>query len=867
MNPADPLLDSRVAHYHITEKLGAGGMGVVYKALDEKLGRVVALKFLPPDAGGPGDRRQFLQEARAASALDHPNIGVIHGLEETPDGRLFIVMGYYNGETLAARLRRGPVGERIAIDIGRQVALGLAEAHSKHLVHRDIKPGNIMLSRGNLVKLLDFGLAKLLQQSETLTRSGAVAGTPAYMSPEQALGQPVDHRTDIWSLGVVLFEMTAGVRPFVRDNTPSMLLAIVQAKPDGLIQPPTALHSIIYKCLAKNPDQRYQLAQQVADDLSKMARPVEGATQTVTMLEQDAARAREAASSQLLSSPAPAKPSPRRWAIGLAMAVMLFAGIWFVWSKRAGGSLIPRERHIAVLAFSNIGGDPALAPVCDGILETLTSRLSSLEEGQQSLWVAPASEVRRRNVADADTAKRVFGANLIVTGGVQKDSSGVRLTVNLIDTGTLRQLGSSVIDDRFGDFSALQDKAVTTLARMLAVEIGTKPMPGANGESATPAAYESYLKGLSFLQRYDKPGNLDTATQFFDSAVKTDPRFALAFARLAEAERLKYALNHDRPMLDRALADAKHAGELNDQLAPVHVTLGQIHASEGNYDLAAQEFQRALALDPRNPDAHQRLASTLENQGRFDEAEASIKKALALRSDYWEGYSQLGLFYYRRGKFSEAADQFRKVIELTPDNASAYINLGVMLDSLKDQAGARQAYERSIAIAPSYAAYSDLAVLLYRQAEYGRAAEMYERALKMNDRDYRVWGGLASSYSAAGLPERSRPALQRAVSLAEDEITRRPNDATTVSYLASYYAALGNRDKAVSRIGTALVLAPGDQRVLYHAALTYETLGDRATALKWLKAALQKGYPPESVQKDPDLKKLREDRAFPSLMR
>jgi eukaryotic-like serine/threonine-protein kinase len=869
MNPADePLLGRRVCHYQITEWLGAGGMGVVYRALDEKLGRAVALKFLPPEASSPYEKRRFVQEARAASALDHPNIGVIHGLEETPEGRLFIVMAYYDGETLAARLRRGPLPEAQVLDIGHQIALGLAEAHSKGMIHRDVKPGNIMISRQNLVKLLDFGLAKL-SHVDTVTRSGVTSGTPAYMSPEQAMGQTVDHRSDIWALGVVLFEMLSGQRPFVRDNIPSTMLAITQDPPAPLDQPRAALQAVVYKCLAKNPAQRYQAAEHVADDLAEMGKARDTVTQTLNMHAGDLEQARGGASMQatgLAIPTSPPKRSRKQLAALTVLVALLAAGSWYAASKWSGPPM-PREKHVAVLPFTNIGGDAAIAAICDGMLETLTSRLNGLEQGKESLWVAPSSEVRRRNVADAETAKRVFGANLVVTGAVQKNADGVRLTVNLIDTRTLRLLGSKVIDDRFGNFATLQDNAVTELAKMLAVESASNAAPRPNGESAMPAAYESYLKGLSYLQRYDKPGNLDTAIQLFDVAVKSDPRFALAFSRRGEAERLKYRLNHERALLDGALADAKHGAEINDQLAPVHVTLAQVHSEGGNYDLAVQEFQKALALDPRNAEAYQYLATTYESQGRLAEAEASIKKAIALRPDHWAGYNTLGTFYYRRGKFSEAAAQYRKVIELTPDNASAYINLGVMLKNLDDQAGARQAYEQSIAINPSYAAYSNLAGILYNEANYLRAAEVYEKALHMNDRDYRPWGGLATAYFAAGLPDKARPALERAAGLAEDEVARRPTDATTLSYLALYYAKLGSRDKGLSRMETALVLAPGDQRILYMAAVTHETLGDRAAALKWLKAALGKGYPAASVPRDPDLRKLREDPAFRFLVK
>ena len=854
----DPLIGQCISGYQILERLGAGGMGVVYKATDLKLRRAVALKFLLPGSGSSPDTKRFLQEAQAASALDHPNIGVIHGIGQIEDDRIFIVMAYYEGETLAQWLKRPHLAPSQAIQIVRQTALALAEAHSRGIVHRDVKPGNIMITRDGVVKLLDFGLATF-PGAETLTRTGTVVGTAAYMAPEQALQRPVDRRSDIWSLGVVLYEMLAGHRPFQRDSVPATMLAVTQDPLPSLEGTWPELNTLVYRCLAKDPEQRYQHAKDLLADLDRIEAPSNEPTFAITL---DTPKAVGSS-----STPPPPQPAPRRLLVlWIVLAILLAAGgAFMVW--RELGSALPREKHLVVLPFSSTGGDPANAAIGDGLRETLTSRLSSLEGQDASLWVAPASEVRRRGIENAASAQRVLGANLVVTGNLQRDANGVRLTLNLVDTRTLKHLGSAVIDDRLGDFSALQDNALNHLARLLKVDVKPATPVAATGETATPTAYASYLKGLSYLQRYDKPGSLDTSMQHFNDAVKIDPRFALAYAKLAEAKRLKSRLTTDPHLLERALADGQRAAEINDQLAPVHVALGGIHLDAGRNDLAAQEFQRALALDPRNAEAHQRLASAYESMGRPADAESGLKKAIALRPDYWDGYNSLGIFYIRIAKYPDAAAQFRKVLELTPDNANAWINLGVALRNLRDIAGARQAYERSIAITPSYAAYSNLAVIIYGEADYVKAAEIYEKALKLDDHNWRTWHGLALAYLAAGLDNKARPALERSVKLAEAALTASPNDALTHAYVASEYAYLGLRDKALSQIETALALAPNDQRVLALAGGVYEKLGDRAAALKWLKAALAHGSSRESLQRDPNFRKLREDPAFHSLIK
>jgi serine/threonine-protein kinase len=469
-----------------------------------------------------------------------------------------MVMAYYEGATLAAKMKQGPVAPPDAVSIAMQVVRGLAEAHSRNVVHRDIKPSNIILTTQGVAKILDFGLARVISSASN-TQTARLAGTVSYMSPEQALQQALDRRTDLWSLGVVLYEMVTGRRAFRADSTPATLFAIVHNAPppmDASVRP--ALRRVIYRALAKDPAARYQSASEMLADLEALdgASPA-AAGPTVTMSE--VAGYRDLASH---SEPLPAHRRYLQFLLAiLALVVLVLAGL-LVRSRLAlpGAS----ERHIAVLPIFSLGGDPASAALAEGIQESLTSRLSNLEVGNQSLWVVPASEVQRRKVSDPAAAQKEFGVNLVITGSVQRDGSLLRLTVNLIDARNLRQVGSGQFQDRTGDFSTLQDSAVAKLANLMKIAV-TPEMLRATGGAVQPAAYETYLKARGYLQRPFTGAAFDEAIKLLDSAIHEDPNFSLAFASLGQAYLTKYKNDQDPRWLDLASANCKQALALNDR--------------------------------------------------------------------------------------------------------------------------------------------------------------------------------------------------------------------------------------------------------------------------------------------------------------
>ncbi|MGA8741710.1 MAG: protein kinase [Terracidiphilus sp.] len=872
--------DLVAGNYRILSIAGSGGMGVVYRARDQRLDRVVALKFLPAELNASErEKERFLREARTASSLDHPNIGVIHGIEENEDGHTFIVMAFYEGSSLAQRIHDRPLKVHEAIGIARQMALGLADAHAHGIVHRDVKPSNVMLTATGLVKIVDFGLARAMTE-QTASQTG-VTGTVRYMSPEQAMDRALDQRCDIWALGVVFVEMLTGNTPFHAESLTAMLFAILNEPPKGLDTLHPALQPIMYRALAKDPERRYgSCAEFLADlDAADKQIPADELGVDVTQKLPPAARSGRtnahtrrliADASRTSWGPTAKQSSPMtNWLLG-SLVVLLAVGIalGFITPLRQRVVALvtgaPSEKHVAVLPFDNIGSNPENAALADGLMDSLAGRLSNLDVGNQSLWVVPNSEVRRRNVSDPVDALKELGANLVVKGSVERDGNDIRLTVNLIDTKNLRQVGSAMVEDPVGDLSTLEDEAVSRLAKLMDISV-TADMLRNTGGSLNPAAYEDYLTALGYMQRYDKAGNLDLALKSLQKAIQTDPGFALGYAQLGEAYRLKYVVEQNTHWLDEALAYCQKAAELDNHVPAVFVTLARIHDALGKHDLALQEFQHALQLDPKDGAAMSGLARSYENSGRTADAERTFQESAALRPDDWLGFNEIGAFYGRQGKYPQAIAAYQHALQITPDNAEVYSNLG---SAYIDQGGeknfplAEDALKKSIALSPGYPAYANLGMLYMQEKRYAEAATTTEQALKINGNDYMVWNDLMVDYDGAQQPVQAAAARRNAEELAEKVVQLKPRDALAQSTLASLYAADKQNERALARIRTSLALAPDDPNVLSNVGEAYESLGDRLQALQFIEKSLAKGYALEDIRNTPGLQALVADPRF-----
>ena len=866
--PLEP--NRRIGAYEVLDQLGSGGMGEVYRARDTRLGRIVAIKLISSDLHTDADARERLsREAQLASSLNHPNIVTVYDVGET-EGRPFIVMELVAGESLHQRLFAGPLRPREALTIAAQVADGLAAAHAAGVVHRDLKPQNIMLTSDGRAKIVDFGLSKLTpaaagpeegtSHGSVLTAAHAILGSAGYMAPEQVTGQPVDGRADQFALGAVLYELLTGKRAFKKDTSVQTMAAILEDEPPSLativpsLPPQAAL--IVERCLSKRSDGRYASTQDLARDLHDARDAVGHSTRSQTW------------------TPPPRSLSVPWWGIAAGVLLLVIALVVSMRERTpapadSGPVTAGTLRQLAILPFVNITKDPLDQILCDGIVETLTSSLTQLERFERALRVVPASEIRRDNIASAREAYSAFGATTVITGAVQRSGASLRLTLNLVDAVELRQLGSRTIDVAPGRDASTQDTVVNAAAALLDLELDPESRQAlAAGGTAVPDAYENYVRARGYLQRLDRAENVDHAIEFFSKAVAADSQYALAHAGLGEASWRKYELTREPHWIDRAVASCGQALEIDERLAPVHVTLALIARGRGRYEEAVALAGRASELDPVSSDAFRELGRAYEALGRYDAAETTYQKAITARPDDWLAYNTLGAFYFGRGRPQEAETQFRHVLTLTPDNTRAFNNLGSTLFALGRPEDAAAMWEKSASIRPTAIAVSNLGTYYFDRGRYTDSARAFERAVTLTANDYRLWRNLgAARYWAPGQRAAARPAFEEAVKLAERARDVNPREPNLLAALADSFAMIGLADAARQTAAALAALDPTEASVLFTMAGMYEHLGERDLALAWLEKAVANGYSRERIARSPTLAELRKDARYKTVIK
>lgn len=842
---------SEILHYNILEKIGEGGMGVVYKAMDTKLDRVVALKCIADVS--PKTTSRFLCEARSAARLSHPNICQVYGIEQA-EGRHFIVMEYIRGVTLEEWIRQqqktGSPDTSVVLNVSIQIARGLEAAHRAGLVHRDIKSSNIMVTDDGVIKILDFGLAAM-HDTPRYTRDGSTLGTVMYMSPEQIRGEPADSRSDIWAAGVVMYEMAAGKPPFDGNYEHSVMYSVLNTDPPPLSEYgrhiPPGLIRIIDVCLKKKPEERYASATELLQELGDFKPEV-------------ADERAEDKSGGL---------GFIRKTVAAGILMLLILGVIYLTGpvlQGDSGSISAGEGpvHVAVLPFTNIGDDPARQVFSDGLVETITGNLSLMNHNRDELWIVPAGEIRSTDVRSASDAHRLFGVRYAIAGSLQLISDRLRLTLTLIDSENLRQLQASVIDVSQSDILELHNRSVENLMAMLNLELADPSgVTEMSGNTTSPEAFELYIEGVGNLQRFESREFVDAAIEKFSRAVAADPGFALAYAGLAQANWRKFELTNEREWVRRAEEHIETARTLDENLVQVQLTLGMIHRGTGRHEEAVRYYNRVLSSDPLNSEAYSGLAQVYEQAGDIRDAEAAYRRAIRLQPDLWIGYNLLGGLYLRHGRYEEAQHQFERVIELSPENYRGYTNMGNVYYYTSQPELARQMYERSMEIGPNIGAASNLGTLYYADGDMARSAEMYHAALEINDRDHRLWGNLASAYYWN--PDRRSEAssyYQKALELAAGQFDINPEDADVMIDMAGYHAMLGHTGEARELVMKALNAAGENATIMYLAGAAYERLGEREEAITWLRKAVENGYPEADIRNQPELQDLVSDQRY-----
>jgi eukaryotic-like serine/threonine-protein kinase len=884
---------SRISHYEIAEKLGQGGMGVVYKAWDHKLRRMVALKFLPASAAGEGAQAaRFHQEALAVSALNHPNIATIYDIEEA-EGHPFLALEYLPGGTLQSALDQlRSAGQQISLEQGLeyaiQIAEALAHAHQNGVIHRDVKTANVMFAQSGAVKLTDFGLAKTAESSG-VTRTGTVMGTPATMSPEQARGHKTDERSDIFSAGAVLFELFTGHLPFHGDNPASVLYQVVHEEAPALsrFRPgiPPALEQIVSRALKKDPGERYQTAAGLASDLRELHREL--LTGSPALAADHAARRGDLETVVLaagrgtwdertgLSAASGAGNGVRGWRricshrsiltiTSLAAIAAAALGLWWAWPEP--------ETRLAILPFENLGANASDQALAEGFREALIGKLAGLERPKGLLVMnVSKSQMGSKEIGEPSDARRRLGANLVMTGELIRTGPRPQLVVQLEDPETLEPRAET-IDVESGDLSA----ATGDVVKMLNMGIGARlRLAREPGGSSNPQATRFYVEGRGHLQH---DGELDVAAQAFQDAVAKDPKFALAWVGLAEAKRRKYNLRRDGALLEEAGKYASQALKLASGLAEAHIVMAQIQLDRGDHGSAEQELNTALKIEPANASAYQVLGDLYLAQNEYVRAEKTYQHAIEMRPGDPEGYNRLGSYYYHRNQdelLPNAERQFLNTLQLAaPDNYRAHYNLGAVYFRMERYRDAIEHFNKSLLIAPSVNGYSNLGTVYYYAGLYDDAAEEYRKAAEGARSNYEYWGSFADACRWAGREDEAAVNYRKAIDLlkADPHVNPALQHATLAMYHVSirHRGALAAEDRQQARKEIEMAARLESQQpdaphaeIGFLKVLVYAQTGDLDQAFEAL-AQLQKTASAElhDIERTPALKEFRKDRRF-----
>ena len=813
-----------VSHYRILERLGAGGMGIVYKAEDTKLNRPVAIKFLPARLTTDSTANErFINEAQSASALDHPNICTIYEINDTEDGQLYMVMAHYTGETLNKKIARGPLEINEVINIAIQIAQGLAKAHARGIVHRDIKPANIMVTLDMIVKILDFGIAKLGKKAEQ-HKEATSHGTLAYMSPEQTQGEIVDDRTDIWSLGALLYEMLTGQFPFKGEYEQAIMYSILNEEPETVKSfrddVPQELENVIKKALAKKPGERYQ---HMLDMLMQLRK--------IKDLLHDA---------KTLSAYPSAKKINRRWqkyliAIPILIAIALIV-INFPYSSKE----VPDQKSVMVLPFDNLSKTSDDAYFSNGITEDIITQLTKIMD------LKVISHHSSRTYKNGNQNLRKISEQLkvrnILQGSIRRQANDVRITVKLVDVNTDEVLWANTYEREMDDIFYIQSEVAKKIASALKVELSLKEKSRIEKRYTTNlSAYDFYLKGREYYYRY-MPDENDKSIDLFKKALRVDPNFAQAYAGLADA------------FVQQTLRFGLQTGWL---------------------DSAIICCQQALAIDPDLAEAYKALGLIYYTRSWFQKARQANQKAIDLNPNYSPAIANLGWIYFNLGLFDKALPLLRKAVELNPTNPSITLGLSMVYLFLGEYAKSDEWLESTYHLHPQHRPNPVIAMIMIDliQGDASNALQKGEDYLANNTTDATLYAVTGDAALLSGNPALAGEYYQKAMAL-ESAVWHPITGVNITTNLGFIFWKMEHKAEALQLFDVSQHL---DQQTLeqgsewwgipYDLAVINAIQNKKDAAYKWLNTAIDRGFKfYRWAQVDPLLENLREDDRFGNIL-
>jgi eukaryotic-like serine/threonine-protein kinase len=852
------------ARYRIEALLGQGGMGRVYKAYDKDLDRVVALKVVRHGVMGETDAlKRFKQELVLASKISHKNILRIHDMGEVA-GTKFITMAYVEGQDLYGILKENPKLplERV-LKFARALAEALAAAHAEGVIHRDLKPQNILVNKDDQIFVSDFGLAKSFEEgAQGMTKTGAFLGTPRYMSPEQVEGKPADQRSDLYSYGLMLYEMVVGDVPFTGESTLKVMYQRIQEKPKNpkLLNPslPNWLVRVIMRCLERDPEARYQNAYEILADLQGSRRSATG-SHTVQIQIPEFAHRR-------WISVAAAVVAVLLLAFAIPPVRHLILGGGKPGTSASGIPPLSQGKFVAILPFRVLGDAQALGYVAEGLNETLAAKLFQLKDLRLASGTAVAKVSEKDSV---EKAARTLGVNLIVQGTIQGSADRMAIIINLVDPSSGKKMWTQQFTGVPKDLLTIEDQISGGLVTALDVKASGEEMARvAERSTNNEDAYDLYLRGRQALRGPDVVKSAQSAIDFFEQSAKKDPGFALAYTGLADASLTMYREKKDSFWAQKAVGAAQRAEQLKDNLPEAHFSLGSAYLRTGKTAEAIVELKRGLQLAPNSDEGYVRLGNTYTEIGQKDEAIAAYKKAIDVNPYYWANHIMLGNAYWSVGTNDKALEEFKRVTELDPENVRGWDNLGNAYSRLAKYDESIVAYQKALQLDPSYwSAYSNLGNSYFLTKRYPEAVQAFEKAIELGPNQELAFGNLADAYRASGQKDKAMATYDKAIALAFKDLQVNPQNTGAMEDLALYYAKKGDTKQGMEFIERARGIDKKDVSLIYYQA-TVETLANKPQdALKSLREAFSKGYPVKEAVADPELASLQNLPEFQALVK